>query len=228
MQHNKTIVKDHRRKFSDEVEAEIIERYISGTRTGVLAKEYSADKKTITEMAKRHGHADYVSKNKGGITGTNTEHLNPRIFELHSQGLSQLAIGNAVGISQAVVSRVLRNSGLKANNPAKDQSGSKNNQWKGGRHITGEGYVGILTNEFPTMVNKQGYIPEHRFVMAQYMERPLYDWETVHHIDGNKQNNELENLQLRIGKHGKHEAYICMDCGSTRIEPTKLKERTED
>jgi hypothetical protein len=78
------------------------------------------------------------------------------------------------------------------------------------------------------MQNRMGYIPEHRFVMAQYMERPLYDWETVHHIDGNKQNNELENLQLRIGKHGKYEAYVCMDCGSSRIEPTKLKESTED
>lgn len=157
-----------------------------------------------------------------------TDHLLDKIVEQHALGLSQVQIARVCGVSQSVVSRICRKNGI---NPNKYEapSGVDSPGWKGGRTITDQGYVLVNpSGRFPTMQNRMGYIPEHRFVMAQYMERPLYDWETVHHIDGNKQNNELENLQLRIGKHGKYEAYVCMDCGSSRVEPTKLKESTED
>ena len=217
-------VKDWRRKFSDDVEAEIVSRYINGERSGLLSKEFECDKKTILEMAKRHGHSEYASMIKGGVTGVNTTHLNPKIIELHAQGLSQQAIGDKVGISQNVVSRVLRQNNLTANNPRKNQYGDKNSSWKGGRITTGGGYVGVSDKTFPTMVNKQGYVPEHRLVMAQYLERPLYQWETVHHIDGDKTNNSIENLQLRVGPHGNGQAYACAECGSTRINPRKLED----
>ncbi len=157
-----------------------------------------------------------------------TDHLLDKIKEQHALGLSQVQIARACGVSQSVVSRICRKNDISPNK-YQAPSGDKSPTWKGGRTITDQGYVLVNpSGRFPTMQNRMGYIPEHRFVMAQYMERPLYDWETVHHIDGDKQNNELENLQLRIGKHGKNEAYICTDCGSSRIEPTKLKESTED
>jgi hypothetical protein len=41
--------------------------------------------------------------------------------------------------------------------------------------------------------------------------------ETVHHIDGNKQNNKIENLQLRAGHHGPGFVVKCGDCGSHNI-----------
>lgn len=216
-------VNNWRRKYDDETEKVIVARYVNGERAGELAKEFGCERSAISKMAKRHGHAEYASKIKGGVRGINTEHLNPEIIRLHGEGLSQSKIGEMVGVSQNVVSRVLRQKGLRPNNPSNVKSGAASNFWKGGRTITTEGYIKVLSDYYPTMRNKQGYIPEHRLVMAQYMERPLYSWETVHHIDGNKQNNELDNLQLRIGKHGKHEAYKCMDCGSSRVEPTKLR-----
>jgi hypothetical protein len=139
-----------------------------------------------------------------------------------------MQIARACGVSQSVVSRICRKNNLSPNR-YKAPTGDKSPGWKGGKTITDQGYVLVNSGErFPTMQNRLGYILEHRFVMAQYMERPLYNWETVHHIDGNRQNNALENLQLRIGKHGKHEAYICMDCGSSRVEPTKLSEIMEE
>src|SRR5262249_51058147 len=43
---------------------------------------------------------------------------------------------------------------------------------------------------------------EHRYVMAESLGRALYKEETVHHRDGNRRNNSIENLELFSNRHG--------------------------
>jgi hypothetical protein len=43
---------------------------------------------------------------------------------------------------------------------------------------------------------------EHRYVIEQYLGRPLIKGETVHHRSGDKTDNRLENLQLFAHNHG--------------------------
>lgn len=40
------------------------------------------------------------------------------------------------------------------------------------------------------------HLPYHRFVMEQYLGRELSEAEVVHHVDGNKLNNSIDNLEL--------------------------------
>lgn len=69
-----------------------------------------------------------------------------------------------------------------------------------GHRVTPSGYV-----EYTRGQNKgRG---EHRVVMECYLGRSLERHEHVHHIDGDKQNNRLDNLQvMTISEHMAHHA----------------------
>lgn len=67
-------------------------------------------------------------------------------------------------------------------------------RYNGGR-TTSRGYVLIKMPEHHA-ANPNGYVPEHRYVMEEHLGRPLRRDEQVHHRDGNKANNAIENLQI--------------------------------
>lgn len=60
------------------------------------------------------------------------------------------------------------------------------------RTTTEQGY--ILLRQTVDGVRTQ--IPEHRFIMSEHLGRPLTETENVHHKNGNRSDNRLENLEL--------------------------------
>lgn len=63
-----------------------------------------------------------------------------------------------------------------------------------GRTICG-GYVWAKCRQHPNAF-KDGYILEHRLVVENHIGRLLRENEIVHHIDGNKRNNNISNLMI--------------------------------
>lgn len=56
-------------------------------------------------------------------------------------------------------------------------------------------YNYALVEDHPN-ATKKGYVLEHRVVMENYLGRLLTNDEVVHHKDGNKRNNDINNLEL--------------------------------
>lgn len=76
----------------------------------------------------------------------------------------------------------------------------------GERMTTSHGYIRVWVGDTYTLSNHTycGSIFEHTFVMEQHLGRALKRDEVVHHIDGNKQNNSIENLDvMTVDQHNK-------------------------
>ena len=80
----------------------------------------------------------------------------------------------------------------------KSQPGPIHPNWKGGRYIGSGGYVWIW-------LSPGKRIQEHRFIMEKFLGRKLERSEIVHHKNGDRIDNRLENLQLMTkGEHTIH------------------------
>jgi predicted Zn-ribbon and HTH transcriptional regulator len=84
--------------------------------------------------------------------------------------------------------------------------GSNAPWWKGGRALTDSGYVTVVAPAdypFPQSVRHNNRIREHRMVMELHLGRALDPREVVHHINGDRTDNRIENLELHTS-HSEH------------------------
>ena len=100
------------------------------------------------------------------------------------------------------------------------RTGSKHNQLREKGIFTKrtekDGYVIMYYPEHPNS-QKGGHLFEHIYVMSEHLGRPLKPNENVHHINGVKDDNRIENLELwsksqprgqRVDDKLKHAIYL--------------------
>lgn len=66
----------------------------------------------------------------------------------------------------------------------------------GSRKTNSDGYVLVKRPDSPIAQPSTGYVFEHRLVMSEHLERPLFTHETPHHKNGVRDDNSLDNLEL--------------------------------
>jgi transposase len=201
--------------LDDESRLIIAQRYEKGDRSGDLAQEFGIDQCTVREIAKKFG---VKSKPVAAPPRIFSKKELDTIVNLYSKDYTLWAIGQEVSAHPSVVRTALKLVGIHK---------VRRRRNKPERHVDDHGYPRILihiSDPYFDMTFKGGYVLEHRLVMARHLGRSLLPSETVHHIDGNPANNDPSNLQLRQGKHGKHQCFACADCGSRNIRPIAIDE----
>lgn len=63
------------------------------------------------------------------------------------------------------------------------------------RTVVGGGYIRIKDDDHPN-ANAKGWVLEHVKVMSESLGRALLPEETVHHKNGDRADNRIENLEL--------------------------------
>ena len=81
-----------------------------------------------------------------------------------------------------------------------DMTQNKQSYIRDYRDVHPDGYILIWKPDHPN-AKKNGYIYEHRYVMAENLGRTLMPSEAVHHLNGNKQDNRRSNLLLVDSQH---------------------------
>lgn len=123
---------------------------------------------------------------------------------IEDQKLQQWKAAEILGVSASCVERSCKRLGLKTARTG-PRRGPEHPDWKGGRRLIG-GYWHLWMPDHPNATGN-GYVAEHRKLMADKLGRPLSQTEAVHHIDGDPTNNELSNLMLfqTNAEHLRHE-----------------------
>lgn len=109
------------------------------------------------------------------------------------QGTQKHAAG-LLGVSVSWVERACKRLGLKTQRSG-PRSGPLHPDWRGGRMVDRGGYVLIWCPDH-LFVRKTRYVLEHRLVMERMLGRYLKPNEVVHHINGVRDDNRPENLQV--------------------------------
>lgn len=145
---------------------------------GLLEKLYVERKMKITEIA------DFCGCSKASVSAMlKKAGIRARTIGDYPRTPAQIASGERLGESSKGIGRKGR--------PAKRSEP----KIRSSRFIDCSGYVQIYWPEHP-MATKSGCVREHRLVMMEHLGRELLPDEVVHHINGIKHDNRIENLMV--------------------------------
>jgi transposase-like protein len=204
-----------------ESRTEIIRLWHQGISVKHIAGKIRARDANVSRVLRDAG----ISPRLGGKHHRFDEEQTAVLVSKFQTGVSLAELAREYESNPITVRGALRRAGVDTRSN-RHRSGPDHHNWKGGRVPTDDGYIKVRPTAEEALLcppNVDGYVLEHRLVMAKALGRPLLGTETVHHIrSSEKDNNDLSNLQLRQGHHGSGAAFQCRSCGSHDVVAVPL------
>lgn len=191
---------------TDAARAVIETRYRAGESAQDIARDFQMSGPTVIKRLREWGVP--VKPRSPQLLSRAQQH---EVLERYAGGETSRSLAEAYGVGRQAIAAVVRRHGGEmrpAHRPLRDYRGYAVMKIPKG-HWLGDHYVGSS-------------ILRHRFVVAEHLGRALLRHETIHHINGDKRDNRLENLQLHQGNHGGSQRYCCAECGSLNLTPLPL------
>lgn len=182
--------------------------------TGELKKLYFEDGLTIKELCPVVGVKSDITMRKilheRGIdtnanqrlanktrNGMTEEEFEKYLREEYANSKSMADIAANLGVTPSAVRKYFVKYDIDRKSTTWKFEGNPENStnWNGGVHIKSSGYVEVYCPDHPN-ANSRKCVYEHQLVMEKHIGRYIQKGEVVHHIDGNKSNNDISNLLL--------------------------------
>jgi DNA-binding CsgD family transcriptional regulator len=166
-------------------ERKIVKDYKNFMSQQKIAKKYKVCRDTISRILSKHG----VPRNTNYVA----DRFKRQIIEQYNSNKTILQIANRYKISYNAVKMLLKRNGVKILSHrlrALNRYTIDNNGYKIVKMTDAD------LNRFGRTKSRWYSIPEHRLIMMRYLDRALKKYETVHHLNGDRTDNRLENLEL--------------------------------
>lgn len=197
----------------------LVERYIAGTFASEIAEEYGISNITVTKYLRRRGVQ--IRQRGHGVNGATwrkmTIEQEREAAAAYNAGASSAELARRYGMTPSGMRWALKRGGVVMRGMGKPRAAE--------RKLTTHGYALIRVapdDPLASPLYKHDFTPEHRYVVAQSIGRRLLPSETVHHKNGVRDDNRLENLELHVGHHGRSQRFRCRACGSHDVEAVGL------
>lgn len=178
---------------------------ITGVKSPITVRKYM-DKFNIP---RRDVNKENSFEFKLGISKSELKETLERLYLKELKSTNEIA--KMFDVSPTIITRRLNRFGIPIRTHKEanllTHGGEKSNTWNGGKTTHSEGYILIYKKEHP-FADSRGYVYEHRLVLEEHLQRYLKTDEHVHHKNGIKNDNRLENLEILSNKehatlHGK-------------------------
>lgn len=193
------------RRFDQQTASTIRTKYESGDSLNKLATEYDVAPYTIERaVIESGGSVRITSVGRGAMSDVQQK----RAAQLYIDGLtvSQIKKKLRLKVAEQTIQSAIRRSGISLRKSGPQRSVEA--------YVTTEGYRRVIIDREDTFFemgsirgkrehDRTRTVLEHRLVLARKLGRALLPHETVHHKDGDRLNNHPDNLELRVGRHGK-------------------------
>jgi transposase len=167
--------------YSKMQDKELLNRlyWIEGKSTKEIGLLYSVSSARVSKWLKRLGIKARKFTTKG------FKFPNRKLSEEHKQRLREWHTGRPLKPEHKA--KVTKN--------LKYGKGKNHAAWKGGKFYDENGYIFVYAPE-SNLPTKRPHKLEHRLTMEKHLGRSLTSNEHIHHINGDKTDNRIENLKI--------------------------------